>query len=332
MRRFLDSCEVIKRDIGKLAIKIANYAEKRSLNRINEVLLSIKGVGKFFAWQILCDLLEARILGVNCDNQWTSLGPGAKNGLRRLFTEDKLPTSRRELRQTRLVRDLCAASGSKSGFEALGINFRAFLGKPLSLKNVEHALCEYDKYYRSALSIQIKEREYSEMKSNKNIDIVTECSICDAVGDVQRRVMCALCRRYYHYGCDEDYQDKFLDNVWLCSDCHEVEMAWREDDLHHEEYDEDDERVATKFVSGASKKYQRVNRKKKASHRNSRKVSKRPVWEISSDSETDDEDVEEDNDYDQYVMQYDVDKDPFESVDDAEEEADYASADDDDEV
>ena len=60
----------------------------------------------------------------------------------------------------------------------------------------------------------------------------------------------------------------------------------REDDLDHEEYDEDDERVATKFVSGASKKYQRVNRKKKASHRKSRRVSKRPVWEISSDSET----------------------------------------------
>ena len=75
-----------------------------------------------------------------------------------------------------------------------------------------------------------------------------------------------------------------------------------------------------------------MNRKKKASHRNGRRVSKRPVWEISSDSETDDEDVEEDNDYDQYVMQYDVDKDPFESMDDAEEEPDYASADDDDEV
>ena len=75
-----------------------------------------------------------------------------------------------------------------------------------------------------------------------------------------------------------------------------------------------------------------MNRKKKASHKNSRRVSKRPVWEISSDSETDDEDVEEDNDYDQYVMQYNVDKDPFESMDDAEEEQDYASPDDDDEV
>ena len=36
--------------------------------------------------------------------------------------------------------------------EALGIEFPAFLakniGRPLSLKNVEHVLCKFDKYYR----------------------------------------------------------------------------------------------------------------------------------------------------------------------------------------
>ena len=107
LRRFLESCEVIEKDIRKLAAKIASYADKRSLKGVNAVLLSIKGVGNFFAWQILCDLLEARILGLNCDNQWISLGPGAKYGLRRLFTEDKLPTSRGELKYTKLVRCLC---------------------------------------------------------------------------------------------------------------------------------------------------------------------------------------------------------------------------------
>ena len=87
-----------EKDIRKLAAKIASYANKRSLKGVNAVLLSIKGVGNFFAWQILCDLLEARILGLNCDNQWISLGPGAKYGLWRLFTEDKLHTSRGELK------------------------------------------------------------------------------------------------------------------------------------------------------------------------------------------------------------------------------------------
>ena len=97
-------------------------------------------MGGFFAWQILCDLLEARVLGKCCDNQWTILGPGAKNGLGRIFG------GRHSLALVRVMRDLCSLSGSSSGFQALGITFPAFLGKPLSLKNVEHALCEYNKF------------------------------------------------------------------------------------------------------------------------------------------------------------------------------------------
>ena len=56
-----------------------------------------------------------------------------------------LTTTKGELKYTRLLRDLCTPSGLGSGFQALGLNFPAFLHKPLSLKNVEHALCEYDK-------------------------------------------------------------------------------------------------------------------------------------------------------------------------------------------
>ena len=44
--------------------------------------------------------------------------------------------------------------------------FRASnLNKALSLKNVDHALCEFNKYSRSAQGIQVKEREYSSQKS-----------------------------------------------------------------------------------------------------------------------------------------------------------------------
>ena len=37
-------------------------------------------------------------------------------------------------------------------FKAIGLQFPHFLNKKLTLKNVEHALCEYDKYYRAATS------------------------------------------------------------------------------------------------------------------------------------------------------------------------------------
>ena len=106
------------------------------------VALTIPNVGDFFAWQILCDLLECKVLGWNTDNQWACLGPGAKNGLRRIFC---LETTRGELKHTRLLRDLCHPKGPKSGFARLGLKFPAFLLKELSLKNVENAICEYDK-------------------------------------------------------------------------------------------------------------------------------------------------------------------------------------------
>ena len=32
------------------------------------------------------------------------------------------------------------------------------------MKNIEHALCDYDKYYRNVLGIPTREREYSDSK------------------------------------------------------------------------------------------------------------------------------------------------------------------------
>ena len=103
-------------------------------------------MGNFFAWQILCDLLESRVLGANTDNQWACLGPGAGNGLRKLFPLDS--SSKGELKLTRLLRNICALDGDSSAYSRMGQTFPAFLGKPLSLKNIEHALCEFDKYFR----------------------------------------------------------------------------------------------------------------------------------------------------------------------------------------
>ena len=73
--------------------------------------------------------------------------------MRKIFP---LETTRGELRYTRMLRDLCAPTGPKSGFAALGLQFPSFLEKPLSLKNVEHALCEYDKVKYSHEHIQLE--------------------------------------------------------------------------------------------------------------------------------------------------------------------------------
>ena len=75
-------------------------AKRRSNKSCQDIILRIPNVGAFFAWQILCDLLECKILGYLTDNQWACLGPGAKNGLRRVFS---LETTKGELFHTRLL-------------------------------------------------------------------------------------------------------------------------------------------------------------------------------------------------------------------------------------
>ena len=103
-----------------------------------------------------------------------------ENGLRRIF---RMSSTQGELRHTRLLRDLCSPAVPGSGFSALGLKFPAFLGKALSLKNVEHALCEFDKYFRSAQGIQVKEREYSSQKSRVGLD--TDSTVRSAARELE---------------------------------------------------------------------------------------------------------------------------------------------------
>ena len=44
----------------------------------------IPNVADFFAWQIVCDLLELKVISFD-ENSWTCLGPGAKHGLKKIF-------------------------------------------------------------------------------------------------------------------------------------------------------------------------------------------------------------------------------------------------------
>ena len=122
---------ITKENISTLTSQIMVAAHNRSIKICHTVLLTIPNVGDFLEWQILCDLLECKVLGSNTDNQWVCLGPGAKKGLRRIFGKG---TTREELENTRLLTNICSSKGPKSGFAKLGIKFPQFLQKELSLK------------------------------------------------------------------------------------------------------------------------------------------------------------------------------------------------------
>ena len=143
--RLQETLHFVKKNIKSLATQVVKGAEARSLKVAHKALVATPNIGAFFAWQILCDLLENRVLGANTDNQWVCLGPGGKSGLRKIFP---LETTE-EIKFIRLLRDICNPRGPMSGFTALALEFPAFLEKPLSVKNVEHSLCEFNKWWNS---------------------------------------------------------------------------------------------------------------------------------------------------------------------------------------
>ena len=318
-RRYFESLDVVRKDLDVLTKKIIKEAKRRSAKGVFEVLYSVQGVGTFFAWQIMCDLTESRVLGSVTDNQWTKLGPGAQMGIRMVF--DDLPTTKGELKYTRLLRDLCAPSGSKSGFQALGLEFHAFLNKPLSLKNVEHALCEYSKYYRMVMGKHAKSRTFV-TATNVYLDDETPCSVCDKVGDTSadKRVMCALCRNFYHKKCDDRYAAKYCeDDTWLCRRCHRVEKAWGREDFDYQENDPSDNfGKAYKYNEGGTKKKEALAKARaaKIAQKKAEKAAKQNIQvelvTLSSDEEdVNDEDLDiGDLDSDDDIMLFD-DEDPF---------------------
>jgi hypothetical protein len=124
------------------------------LNGVVKAFETIPGVGTFFGWQLTCDMLEGgRLDRVQDADKWVHLGPGAWNALKLIFPEAKRSESvglAIELWKTQRLYAYDPSeprhAGDEAGKYALVPPPQA--PGPMSLKNVEHALCEYARYVR----------------------------------------------------------------------------------------------------------------------------------------------------------------------------------------
>lgn len=223
--RLIKTYGFVQKNILKLTSDVVTAAKRRSTKMCFEAILKIPNVGNFFAHQILCDLLECKILGPNVsEDQWVCLGPGAKNGLRRIFA---LESTEEELKYTRLIRELCSLKGSKSGFLRLGMEFPAFLQKPLSLKTIEHALCEFSKYFRYATNDSVSGRTY---QSKGDQDKISNNGLCANNEDL---IKCLLCDITFQQFCNTYSMND--DHAFLCKVCLDNETSWASEDFKYQE-------------------------------------------------------------------------------------------------
>ena len=187
-----------------------DIVDAESLEHCFLLLKSITNIGPFVAWQICCDFLELRMINYD-ENTWTCLGPGAKLGPMRIFTlkseRDELPLAQRV---TKIV---------DYGFKALGLQFPYFLIRKQTPKNIEHPLCEYDKYFRAATKQSTKERLFHS-RSSLDTNSCLECSKRFSVKSISS--MCVLCGSSFHQECLGTHKDNSLvdGQWWLCCECH----------------------------------------------------------------------------------------------------------------
>ena len=109
------------------------------------ILNEVNGYGPFLAYEVAVDLTYGQNpLILFTEDEWANAGPGARRGISILFGE-KLP---KEIDHNDVM--VWLRDNQDKFFEEYGIDFKAiaYRGKPLTLRNIEHCLCEFFKYYK----------------------------------------------------------------------------------------------------------------------------------------------------------------------------------------
>jgi hypothetical protein len=117
----------------------------RSLQHVTRWLTRFPYIGDFMAFEMVSDMRHTRLLDTATDIMtWANPGPGAYRGLRRMFGEPKMRKDGQveqylvKTKMVPLMQELLARSSEK-----LGPDF-----PPLEMRDIEHSLCEVDKYCR----------------------------------------------------------------------------------------------------------------------------------------------------------------------------------------
>jgi hypothetical protein len=113
-----------------------------SMEQAVNVLSNIWTIGPFIAYEIACDLRHTSLLADASDvMSWANPGPGAKRGIHRLMCgEAKMPGAKpnynKKMRELLLM---APQALDKHVFECEW---------PFEMREIEHSLCEFDKYMR----------------------------------------------------------------------------------------------------------------------------------------------------------------------------------------
>jgi len=144
----IDRLEFILKQLELNIEKLAeDIYQEESLEEVSLLLQAQYGIGSFVAMQVYRDLILAGVLDYDEDS-WTDIGPGAAPALRALTGSSK-----------REDWYACLEALRREEVPELGRRgFHFYQDKPLSLCDLQQAMCEYRKY--TMLSLGMGRRRY----------------------------------------------------------------------------------------------------------------------------------------------------------------------------
>lgn len=125
------------------------YEGKLTMQAAHELLMELPGLGGsgFMAYEVVCDLRYTNYLkGATDKLTWSNPGPGARRGINRLLGKDL----------TASVKDWPAQSANLLAIVRRKLNKMP----PFEMREIEHSLCEFDKYERARLADGHLKRRY----------------------------------------------------------------------------------------------------------------------------------------------------------------------------
>ncbi|KAG5645615.1 hypothetical protein DXG03_005606 [Asterophora parasitica] len=127
------------------------FRSAKYLAEIYEFLLSFHSMGEFSTYQLILNLSYTNLFNFS-EEDFVVPGPGASSGLGKMFGLSKVAAAKAQ--SPDIEEDIIRwmVDNQAAQFERLGLEFTG-LGPdrlPMELVDVEHALCEVDKYSRKA--------------------------------------------------------------------------------------------------------------------------------------------------------------------------------------
>jgi len=116
-----------------------HVARAHSLREVFEKLRSYPSLGDFLAFQFAIDLNYSIAIDFS-EMDFVVAGPGARNGIRKCFTDTA------GLDDSDVIR--AVAERADDEFGRLGLEFDSLWGRPLQLIDCQNLFCEVDKYAR----------------------------------------------------------------------------------------------------------------------------------------------------------------------------------------